>query len=51
MKHNDTFYESLKKSKEIFHCVVRCCQSDELNVRKVNLNFRLASKLAILFKN
>lgn len=35
MKHNDQFYDILKKNKNIFENLVRCCQIDELNVRKV----------------
>jgi hypothetical protein len=35
MRHNGQFYEALKKNKDIFTSIVRCCQSDELNVRKV----------------
>ena len=34
MKHNDVFYDTLKKNKSIFDQLVRCCQTDELNVRK-----------------
>lgn len=34
MKHNCVFYEVLKKHKEIYQCLVQCCQLDELNVRK-----------------
>lgn len=34
MKHNDLFYETIKKNKVIFDQLVRCCQTDELNVRK-----------------
>jgi fused len=34
MRHNDTFYQVLKKHKEIYQCLVQCCQIDELNVRK-----------------
>ena len=34
MKHNDCFYEVLKKNKIIFENLVRCCQTDELNARK-----------------
>lgn len=36
MKHNDCFYDVLKKNKSIFENLVRCCQTDELNARKVN---------------
>ena len=35
MRHNGLFYDTIKKNKEIFSCLARCCQSDELNVRKV----------------
>ena len=35
MRHNGLFYEVLKKNKELFSCMARCCQCDELNVRKV----------------
>ena len=34
MKHNDCFYDCLKKNKIIFENLVRCCQTDELNARK-----------------
>lgn len=37
MKHNDIFYEILKKNKPIFEDLAKCCQTDELNVRKVIL--------------
>ncbi len=36
MKHNDSFYDVLKKNKIMFECLIKCCQSEELNVRKVN---------------
>jgi len=36
MKHNDVFYEVLRKNKPIFEDLAKCCQTDELNVRKVN---------------
>ncbi len=36
MKHNDTFYDVLKKHKIIFDNLGKCCQTDELNVRKVS---------------
>lgn len=35
MKHNDMFYDVLKKNKPIFDSLIKCCQLDELNVRKV----------------
>ena len=35
MRHNGLFYDTIKKNKEIFSCLARCFQSDELNVRKV----------------
>lgn len=35
MKHNDLFYDVLKKNKVLFESLVKCCQLDELNVRKV----------------
>ena len=37
MRYNDAFYDILKKNKQIFENLVRCCQIDELNVRKVGL--------------
>lgn len=40
MKHNDLFYDVLKKSKTIFENLVKCCQLDEINVRKVKLNLK-----------
>ena len=38
MKHNDSFYDILKKNKLIFENLIKCCQLDEFNVRKVNHN-------------
>jgi hypothetical protein len=35
MKHNDLFYDVLKKNRVLFESLVKCCQLDELNVRKV----------------
>ena len=35
MKHNDLFYEVLKKNRLIFDSLIKCCQLDEINVRKV----------------
>ena len=35
MKHNDLFYDILKKNKLIFENLIKCCQLDEFNVRKV----------------
>ncbi|CAF0816845.1 unnamed protein product, partial [Brachionus calyciflorus] len=34
MKFNDNFYEVLKREKAIFDCLFKCCQLDEINVRK-----------------
>lgn len=34
MKFNDSFYEILKKEKQIFDCLIKCCQLEEINVRK-----------------
>jgi hypothetical protein len=36
MRHNDSFYEALRDNKAIVDCMLKCCQLDELNVRKVN---------------
>ena len=35
MKHNDLFYESLKRNRQIIESLIKCCQIEELNVRKV----------------
>ena len=35
MKHNDLFYDIIKKNKLIFDGLIKCCQLDEFNVRKV----------------
>jgi hypothetical protein len=34
MRHNDLFYDVLKRNKQIFESLVKCCQIEELNVRK-----------------
>ncbi|RNA34071.1 Serine threonine- kinase 36 [Brachionus plicatilis] len=34
MKFNDLFYEVLKKERQIFDCLIKCCQLEEINVRK-----------------
>jgi len=34
MKHNDIFYESLKNNKSVFEGLIRCCQTEDMNVRK-----------------
>ena len=44
MKHNDIFYDILKKNKIIFENLARCCQIDEFNVRKVCVIFFWAIK-------
>lgn len=34
MKFNDLFYDILKKERQIFDCLIKCCQLEEINVRK-----------------
>ena len=47
MKHNGAFYEVLKKNKPLFESIARCCQTEELNVRKVIASFCFAVNSAV----
>jgi hypothetical protein len=35
MRHNDAFYVAMRENKDLIDCLLKCCQLDELNVRKV----------------
>ena len=48
MKHNEVFYDVLKSNKFIFDGLARCCQTDELNVRKVSLKILLKMLFLVL---